>query len=284
MDHRTCRDCGVFLTKKPGPGRWPTRCAPCRDVARKMQQKKTRKDHRSGKHRVLGVRRCGWCNEPFGWYAGKTKFCSTVCAGKFNQTTGKSCAVPWGQCEDCLQWYVRRGNRLHCPRATGQPLRTISCPWCGRTCKQASINQRYCSQQCKAAVNTTKKKSFNRIWVRNCPWCETTFVARMDHQVHCSRDCGKQRDKHKSGKFWISDNVRYSIYSRDRWLCQLCMEPVDPSLAGTWDDWAPSLDHVVCRSWTEQPDNSPGNLRLAHRWCNSVRGNESYHTLDVLTA
>lgn len=27
---RTCRDCGVQLTKKPGRGRWPVKCLACR--------------------------------------------------------------------------------------------------------------------------------------------------------------------------------------------------------------------------------------------------------------
>lgn len=31
-----------------------------------------------------------------------------------------------------------------------------------------------------------------------------------------------------------------------------------------------------------EPDHSPANLRLAHRWCNSVRGDESIHAADIL--
>ncbi len=30
------------------------------------------------------------------------------------------------------------------------------------------------------------------------------------------------------------------------------------------------------------PDHSPENLRLAHRWCNAVRGDETYYSADIL--
>jgi hypothetical protein len=48
------------------------------------------------------------------------------------------------------------------------------------------------------------------------------------------------------------------------------------------DDWAPSLDHIEPQSWALIPDHSPANLRLAHRWCNSVRGDLSHYTDDDL--
>lgn len=43
---------------------------------------------------------------------------------------------------------------------------------------------------------------------------------------------------------FISRADRLAVYERDQWTCQLCRGPVDPA-----------------------------NLRLAHRSCNSARGN-----------
>ncbi|MFC7330808.1 MULTISPECIES: HNH endonuclease [Nocardiopsidaceae] len=77
--------------------------------------------------------------------------------------------------------------------------------------------------------------------------------------------------------------TRLAIYERDGWICQLCSEPVDPDLPYL-DNWAASLDHIVCQAWTDEPDHSPENLRLAHRWCNSVRGDETYYETSVLAA
>lgn len=79
-------------------------------------------------------------------------------------------------------------------------------------------------------------------------------------------------------KFWsnaiqISDRDRRAIYERDGWTCQLCGDPVDPSLNRFADAMAATLDHITPRSLTLFPDDSPENLRLAHRVCNSRRGN-----------
>jgi hypothetical protein len=79
-------------------------------------------------------------------------------------------------------------------------------------------------------------------------------------------------------KFWanaiqISDRDRLAIYERDKWTCQLCQEPVDPTLDRFKHAMAATLDHIAPRSLTLFPDDSPANLRLAHRACNSARGN-----------
>lgn len=80
-------------------------------------------------------------------------------------------------------------------------------------------------------------------------------------------------------RFWanaiqISDVGRRAIYDRDGWMCQICHEPVEPDL-DPQDRMAATLDHVVPRSLTLFPDDSPQNLRLAHRSCNSRRGNRA---------
>ena len=57
---------------------------------------------------------------------------------------------------------------------------------------------------------------------------------------------------------------------RDGWECWLCGGAVDPDEpAGSL--WAASVDHVVPRS-LRGPDTA-ANRRLAHRRCNSSRGN-----------
>lgn len=71
---------------------------------------------------------------------------------------------------------------------------------------------------------------------------------------------------------YITRAERRAIYERDGWVCQLCMGEVDPDLAPT-HRMAATLDHIEPRSATLVPDHSPSNLRLAHRACNSKRGN-----------
>ena len=72
-------------------------------------------------------------------------------------------------------------------------------------------------------------------------------------------------------RHWIPLALRAGVYERDGWICQLCSKPVDPELDPN-DRMAATLDHIECRSWSLIPDDSPANLRLAHRACNSRRG------------
>lgn len=116
-----------------------------------------------------------------------------------------------------------------------------------------------------------------------CAWCETHFTLRDQPGRFCSDRCQKASARARRGRFKVPPRIRLAIYERDRWTCQLCSEPVDPALSSS-DEWGATLDHVECQSWTLIPDHSPNNLRLAHRWCNSVRGNETYYTAADLAA
>jgi hypothetical protein len=123
-----------------------------------------------------------------------------------------------------------------------------------------------------------------RTWYAGrCGHCGDAFVCAQPKTRYCSPACGRGAGKRRRGYFSPSPRARRAIYERDGWVCQLCFEPVDrdlhPSAA-----WAASLDHIRCQSWDEKPDHSPSNLRLAHRWCNSVRGDEKFYTAAILVA
>ena len=66
----------------------------------------------------------------------------------------------------------------------------------------------------------------------------------------------------------MTTELRRAIYERDGWICQLCREPVQERRDPT-DMWAASIDHVIPRAHGGTHD--PRNLRLAHRYCNSIR-------------
>lgn len=68
----------------------------------------------------------------------------------------------------------------------------------------------------------------------------------------------------------LPHSTRLAIYERDGWKCGLCSADVDRALIGSHSPWRPSLDHIIPRSSGGSHD--PSNLRLAHVWCNSVRG------------
>lgn len=116
-----------------------------------------------------------------------------------------------------------------------------------------------------------------------CGWCGTAFVHDLSVTGFvpswCSRRCLRKGAHAKRGmlrgRFRISMRDRLAIYERDGLVCQLCFEPVDPTLHWS-DNMAASLDHIECQSWSLIPDHSPSNLRTAHRLCNSIRGDERW--------
>lgn len=108
-----------------------------------------------------------------------------------------------------------------------------------------------------------------------CPDCIPSVRRRIDEEA--AQRAIDAADLSRRTSFYISRANRLAIYERDGWVCQLCLDPVDANLTAP-DPWSPSLDHIACQSWTVEPDHSPSNLRLTHRWCNVMRGNESHWT------
>ena len=165
-------------------------------------------------------------------------------------------------------------------------LETRSCTLCGGEyrCLRTWTEQAFCSRGCARRARHDYKPKPERVWIQGeCPNCGELFVAL---KTSGSRYCGKAcygRAHSRRGDFWVSDRTRLAIYERDNWDCQLCSEPIDRD--AHWNtDWAPTLDHIVCQSWTPTPDHSPSNLRLAHRWCNSIRGDEAKWTEEYFAA
>jgi hypothetical protein len=75
------------------------------------------------------------------------------------------------------------------------------------------------------------------------------------------RSLDKPRNRRKIGK-----TIKAAVYRRDRGICQLCFEPVEPNGPHSRQ---PSLDHIDrCR---EDGRGNIDNLRLAHKGCNEER-------------
>lgn len=110
----------------------------------------------------------------------------------------------------------------------------------------------------------------------DCKWCG---IYSVSHNGYCSRKCAtahKYANRAKS-TFKISPRNRVALYERDKWTCRICLNPVDPALHYL-HDWSATLDHIIPQAHMLIPDHSPSNLRLAHRYCNSIRGDGSNMT------
>lgn len=209
-----------------------------------------------------------------------------------------------GMCSTCYSYWHRREN--------GRLQQESLCDYCGMSFSSVSKGTRYCSlahaqwdrrDATDVAVelwrpgiarhlDRARRSRFcevNGPWsffvYGPCAWCSEEFMAPAAdwarRSLYCSKRCGRNVSRSRRGRFQVRPKVRLAIYERDGWICQLCRDPVDREL-GVSDLWAATLDHVIPRSHTLFPDDSPENLQLAHRWCNSVKGDELWYTADDL--
>ena len=181
---------------------------------------------------------------------------------------------------------------------------TVPCDWCAVLCKKSPTSRwsaRYCSQACYTSWHkeeARKRHALPVLWVKPkrmimqpvvsetarawvsgaCRHCGSRFIDRQLTARFCSPRCyhnwHRQRRKERAGSI-VSAATRALVYVRDAGVCQLCLTVVDMDLPPT-HAWGPTVDHIICQSWTLLPDHRATNLRLAHRWCNSKRADERY--------
>lgn len=194
----------------------------------------------------------------------------------------------------CAQYRAERRKRtgLAQKRRTDREYLDAVCLGCAEPVKGAIRKDRPYHRACRERIERAARSreaaakrlahaalgtASSWVWVAGeCAQCLTPFTRHGTPSRFCSKACRRKT----RGTWKIAMRDRLAIYERDGWTCQLCSEAVDRDLMATdpLNDWAPSLDHIEPQSWALIPDHSPKNLRLAHRWCNSVRGDLTYYT------
>lgn len=259
----SCADCGRAM--KRGTGSLPAgkaRCHPCRRANPQIE------------HGYNGYRRACRCDV---CRAGAAKVAREYAAmvkardgltptQKYRTRTNATVT-----CSDCGARLITGGA------GGGKPPR---CRTCGRIHQERVRKGKLFRRRAAALARTSAQGTTGvRVWVQgSCLNCGDYFVRKGASSPYCSSTC---RRKDKKPADFIARHRRLALYERDGWTCQLCSGPVDPSLHYT-DDWSASLDHIIPRSRGGSHDED--NLRLAHRWCNSVRGDETYYTDADLAA
>lgn len=234
--------------------------------------------------------RCSHCGEPM----------APVSKTSAEKPMHRSCRNELGgvksTCVECGRKAIARNlcNTHYSQKFQGAVAKVSSpCRVCGEPVSHLPTSEFPCHRNCKGLVPEWKRKGLpgpaekrarriiakaaagthggGRVWtVGNCSWCGDHFTS--PNAKFCSRNCAKySRDANNPHKFSISPVRRAALYERDNWTCQLCFEPVDPTLHYL-DAWAATLDHVIPQSWMLVPDHSESNLQLAHRMCNSLKG------------
>lgn len=298
MEEMTCRKCGAPFKRKSGTRK--INCESCSPTRRIPQSRRGQ---------------CAKCGKDI--YIGKNSRSQPVCLDCKRTAHGSRGMYENGcRCDECTaaqsarvsMWANSRRNKGYVrPSLRNMPTRT--CATCGvkvrrsgspaadglalcdkhRREKAARDKEAKCKRERKRAAFQRRMDKIsegvpaNPNWILiqgTCRHCGEVFTRRSGPggvSPYCSNACNRRHRKPRGYKFKISLERRLAIYDRDNWTCQICHEPIDRK-AGHLTNWAPTLDHIEPQSHARVPDHSDANLRTAHRWCNSVRGDLTYYT------
>lgn len=135
---------------------------------------------------------------------------------------------------------------------------------------------------CRRLIEKEKKEE-SKAYLRSClavadwmhEWDEP-LRARRQRKRHKPKGSKKHASRAKKRGLPRSFSKSMSIDAvgcRDRWICQLCMWPIeDPE--GRESPFSPCVDHIVP---INHPDNTrhghtEDNVQIAHRRCNEAKG------------
>lgn len=106
-----------------------------------------------------------------------------------------------------------------------------------------------------------------------CPGCGLPFF-RYDQARTCSKACIAGINNHAGrarAKGLPSERIGIRVIAeRDKWVCQLCLKPIDKTLTGT-KSLSPALDHIIPLSRPGSPGHVLSNVQIAHFGCNSAK-------------
>jgi len=255
-------------------------------------------------------RTCLACHKPL--VGSQRKWCSNACTQRahYNKNAGRPLDartwVPATRCAWCQADITCRGPqarycssrckldadhhaqlvRTHQARQhDGLPIPGDIVPCANPQCFNAAIyaNLRaFCSSRCQQYVQSNKhwlgEGPSSRVYFYPCPDCSAPILSRVRNGSHkVCQPCRIMRNKAINAR---KNHARRAagaavlsvadIAERDGCRCHICHRKVDLSLSGK-AKWGPTIEHIVPVSLGGT--NDPGNLALAHRHCNTARGN-----------
>lgn len=231
---------------------------------------------------------CEWCKEVFRTNLSIKKTCSKKCSDKLYDS--KRTRVATLKCKGCSKDFVSSNYRRK---------------YCSDVCKKYVTAEKNEVKE-QAVIQMKRMKQISRLSnclsnltkkIRSCDNCGKEYLYRSQTSsgtVYCSDECKRKGGNEKkrergtiskdkrinlNGKADYSINVK-KLYERDGGECHICNQQTDfNDYTKTEEGWFiagnnyPSVDHVIpiakggLHRWV--------NVKLAHRICNSIKGDKS---------
>lgn len=163
---------------------------------------------------------------------------------------------------------VRKGRKLICPCCSAENAE-----------KRKAERKQKKKREPKTEIKPVK---FKLEHVQECAVCGSFYFGRSNSK-YCGDECKRavmnrlsaiKRDtKRKLARTSHSNEITVrSLYNRDNGICWICGEKCDINAHWNSNEY-PSIDHITPVSLGGKDEWE--NVRLAHRICNSLRGNKT---------
>ena len=189
----------------------------------------------------------------------------------------------------------------------GKPIISIQSDYCSDDCKvkphicmncgiefMGTGTNGYCSDGCRKEMACSKAYNYAKtmhdlnVKPRKCKECGMVFTPEYGakHRLYCNSGCREKYMRKKHGPLYKENRKRQmqeafiervsfkSVYFRDKGICQICGQPV-PYDKTPENPMGATIDHIVPLSKGGRHMRS--NCQLAHRLCNSIKGNKVPH-------
>lgn len=185
---------------------------------------------------------------------------STNCFFCFIEIDQNATGRPKKYCSDLC----RRSNDLFIDKQTRAIKKVIQCQNCKKDflIGQLDKKQKFCSASCRALFSKGPENL-----TLTCLFC-LKFFERPNIKGTKPTACMECRTSGPARRYQGYRKHNQLIFNRDKGRCQICFTAVNFE-AEYNNRFAPTLDHIIPKALNGS--HEPNNLRLAHRWCNSVR-------------
>lgn len=226
---------------------------------------------------------CSWCASSF---MGRVKtglqssYCGDQCrrlaANERNKSNGKRRRAELRELDTCANPFC--GKWFSAPRGSNKQTCSKDCMYVVQEGRKDGVGALHSAAIHRGMLNAT------RVYFRNCKTCGELVCTRQRMRGNslcddCRAKWLRAHNAHKNHSRRAAGPKVMSVHQiaeRDGRKCCICHRIVDMALSGR-AKWGPTIEHLipVSRGGTNDPDN----LALAHRHCNTSRGNRGHAQL-----